>query len=79
MSILNANGFIACAKCGEDARAERDRLVDENESLRELAKYAILCSEGDLRCIACPYHYEANSLMTCDMRAEAIKLGIEVP
>lgn len=30
--------------------------IDENEKLRELAKYAILCSEGDVRCVACPYH-----------------------
>lgn len=36
MSILDANGVIACAECGRQARAVRDRLQAENERLREL-------------------------------------------
>lgn len=53
-------------------------LIDEIMKLRDLAKYAILCSEGDVRCEACPYHDEVNSLMTCKIRADAIKLGVEL-
>lgn len=35
MSILDANGAIACAECGRQARAVRDRLKAENDKLRE--------------------------------------------
>lgn len=35
MSILDANGSIACAECGKRARDERDRLQAENDKLRE--------------------------------------------
>ena len=35
MSILDANGAIACAECGRQARAVRDRLKAENAKLRE--------------------------------------------
>ena len=58
MSILNANGSIACAKCGEDARAERDRLVAENAKLRELLamvlrRFNFMCKNYNL-CDYCP-------------------------
>ena len=58
-------------------------LIDEIQKLLELAKYAILCSEmlcseGDIRCVSCPYHDEANSLMICKIRADAIELGVEL-
>lgn len=39
MSILDANGAIACAECGRQARAVRDRLKAENAKLRELVDY----------------------------------------
>lgn len=38
MSMLDANGAVACAECGRQARAVRDRLKAENESLRELVR-----------------------------------------
>ena len=38
MSILEANGAVACAECGRQARAVCDRLKAENESLRELVR-----------------------------------------
>lgn len=35
MSILDANGAMACAECGRQARVVRDRLKAENEKLRD--------------------------------------------
>ena len=35
MSILAANGAMACAECGRQARAVRDRLKAENDKLRD--------------------------------------------
>lgn len=36
MSILDANGSVACADCGRKARDERDQLQAENAKLREI-------------------------------------------
>ena len=53
---------------------------DEIKKLQELAKYAILCSEGDVRCEACPYHDKtAEPHIICTMRKAAIELGVELP
>lgn len=55
-------------------------LIDEIKKLLELAKYAILCSEGDVRCEACPYHDKTREPhIFCTMRKAARELGIEVP
>lgn len=54
-------------------------LIDDNEKIRDLAKYAILCSEGDVLCVACPYHKDTDSYVTCSMRAAAIDLDVELP
>lgn len=43
LSILDANGAIACAECGRQARAVRDRLKAENDKLRELACHMLTC------------------------------------
>ena len=49
MSILDANGAIACAECGRQAQAVRDRLKDENDKLRKLVceLYEDQCCDGD--------------------------------
>ena len=63
----------------ESLQSKNNRLENENEKLRELSKYAILCSEGDVRCEACPYHDKtAEPHIICTMRKAAIELGIEV-
>lgn len=55
-------------------------LEAENEKLRELSKYAILCSEGADRCLDCPYHDKtAEPHIICTMRTAAAELGIEAP
>lgn len=51
----------------------------ENAKLRELSKYAILCSEGDVRCEACPYHDKTREPhIICTMRKAARELRVEV-
>lgn len=42
MSILDANGAIACAECGRQAQAVRDRLKAENAKLREENEHLII-------------------------------------
>ena len=42
MSILEANGSIACAECGRKARTEYDQLQAENAKLRELVRDVVL-------------------------------------
>lgn len=53
-------------------------LIDDNEKIRDLAKYAILCSEGDALCEGCPYHTTEDGHIVCTMRKAAAELGIEV-
>lgn len=55
-----------------------DALRNENAKLRELSKYAVLCTSGDLRCRNCPYHGKDGEYMTCRILFAAIELGIEV-
>ena len=38
MSILEANGSIACAECGKKAYDENNQLKTENAKLKELVK-----------------------------------------
>ena len=47
MSIFDTNGAIACAECGRQARAVRDRLKTENAKLQ--AEIAEL--EGTIECL----------------------------
>ena len=67
MSILEANGSIACAECGRRARAEYDQLKAENAKLREFSKYT-------WRAIA----YEVPLSVLMGIESYARKLGIEV-
>lgn len=54
-------------------------LMRENEKLREFAKYAIYCAEGDLRCEGCPLRDKSNTAhVICHMHRIARELGIEV-
>lgn len=54
-------------------------LESENTKLRELAKYAIYCAEGDLRCEGCPLRDNSNTEhVICGMHRIAHELGIEV-
>ena len=56
MSILEANGSIACAECGRKARTEYDQLQAENDKLRELASgigHLLFSLDVDY-CAACP-------------------------
>lgn len=53
-------------------------LKAENEKLRDLAKYAILCSECDALCEGCPYHTTEDGHIICTIRKAAAELGIEV-
>ena len=84
MSILNANGSIACAKCGEDARAERDQLKAENAKLRELVRRYSEYTDQD-RCEGCVYKSRCNDgyvdecWQLTEIRGLARELGIEVP
>lgn len=55
-----------------------EKLKAENAELRDLAKYAILCSEGDALCEGCPYHTTEDGHIICTMRTAAAELGIEV-
>ena len=54
-------------------------LASDNDRLRELAKYAILCSEGDALCEGCPYHTTEDGHIVCTIRKAAAELRIEVP
>jgi hypothetical protein len=74
MSVLDANGAIACAECGRQARAVRDRLKAENAKLRELVRISIeYCNSGT--CDGCPIQGEDGS---CPYKEMALKLGVEV-
>jgi hypothetical protein len=85
MSVLDANGAIACAECGRQARAVRDRLKAENAKLRELVSRADTLMQGvldnatdtvvvsDLPC--CDTLFDN----LCDYRLEMLRLGIELP
>ena len=42
MSILDANGSIACTECGKQAQAVRDSLKAENDKLRILLADALI-------------------------------------
>lgn len=71
------NTVIVARKNGK--RLPCERLQAENTKLRELSKYAILCSEGDARCLDCPYHDKAaEPHIICMMRKSARELGVEV-
>lgn len=50
----------------------------ENEKLRDLAKYAIICSEGDALCEGCPYHTTEDGHIVCTIRKAAAELGVEI-
>ena len=60
--------------------AKEKQAVAENALLREFAKYVLLCSEGDVRCVACPFHAnrEDGSYVLCGARKAARSLGVEV-
>lgn len=56
------------------------KLKAENAELRDLAKYAILCSEGDALCEGCPYHDKSQEPhIICTMRKAVRELGVELP
>ena len=62
-----------------EVEEECSGLQAENAKLRELSKYAILCSEGDVRCEACPYHDKTREPhIICTMRKAARELRVEV-
>lgn len=77
MSILNANGSIACAKCGEDARAERDQLKVENAKLRELLQ-RLLTEYRYMRSRPRRVYLQHEGRMRA-IEEEMCELGIEVP
>lgn len=91
MSILEANGSIACAECGRKARAEYDQLQTENAKLRDALKalmigtYAELCADRDeVDCNMCSMRHgkdectvvDAMELLGIDVFGEP--LGVEV-
>lgn len=70
-----------------DMEAELERMCeqarkvhDECERLRVLAKYTLLCSEGDVRCEGCPLRDVSakRSHVVCGARHVARKLGVEL-
>ena len=72
MSILDANGAIACAECGRQAQAVRDRLKAENAKLREeLAKWERLAAGIDLP------EYPVTQFKPKDLERENAKLQDE--
>ena len=60
--------------------AKEKQAVAENAKLREFAKYVLLCSEGDVRCSACPFNAnrEDGPYVLCGARKAARSLGVEV-
>jgi hypothetical protein len=72
-------------KCSEEHRQlaewleELKRLEEKNAKLREFAKYAIYCAEGDLKCEGCLLRDKSNTeQVICGMHRIARELGIEV-
>ena len=83
MSILDANGSVACAECGRKARDERDRLQAENEKLRELAATAWwiaenLCQAFDGSCESCPHGERDDRCVYEKIQRDLLDMGVEV-
>lgn len=73
MSILDANGAIACAECGRQARAVRDQLKAENAQLRELVRAAWQCIHTEASCSDC-----CLIAGGCTLQSAMRELGVEV-
>lgn len=73
LSILDANGAIACAECGRQARAVRDRLKAENDKLRELVEDMLDCIE-----IRAAFNRPPTTEMHEQFAKRASELGVEV-
>lgn len=78
--LVREDGYMAAYKFDGEPIVDYWYVPEaENAKLRELAKYAILCSEGDARCLDCPYHDKAaEPHIICMMRKAARELGVEV-
>ena len=77
----------ACAECGRQARAvrdrlNRDRLKAENAKLRELVEAMTYCMYPP-KCLKCPLFSKSDpsigGVPECKARAKLRELGIEVP
>jgi hypothetical protein len=73
---------MACAECGRQARAVRDRLKAENAKLRELVEAMPYCMYPP-KCLKCPlfskFDPSIGGVPECKARAKLHELGIEVP
>ena len=83
MSIMDANGAIACAECAKNARNERDQLQAENAKLRELVRDMLACinnvSTHDTYCWDyCDFCKMYTTKGRCDFESRMCELGVEV-
>ena len=80
ITVRVKHGFVVLTR--EEERRVTERITEilaKNAKLRELCKWAILCSEGDVRCEACPYYDKTKEPhIICTMRKTAHELGVEV-
>lgn len=75
MSIFELTGAESCKKCGERARAERDRLQNENAKLRKLI--ADIHALDDLRYIP-SWSLDEYGVRMADIERRMRELGLEV-
>lgn len=85
MSVFDTTGAESCRRCGENARAEVERLQAENAQLRELVfrfhrtTQVLRCSDSDAaQCRECPLYIGEVDCEVTELMEKMQELGIEV-